>query len=176
MLAFRSVRQCYDTSENAGQHLPTNKKADRKIHESRRNPSKRTKDQNRYCGRKQVISRRSYPGQKAIGSNRSCLSLIAGGSRYAVGHMENGVTYQRSGRVQLFEEEKIGTAIANSRWKFGSNPPLGGCAACDARKRLSVRPRNRAHDGLAPYSNVFITGVFPGVASGAPSEQPPARY
>jgi hypothetical protein len=50
MLAFRPVRQRYDTSENAGQHLPANKKADRKIHESRRNPSKRTKDQNRYCG------------------------------------------------------------------------------------------------------------------------------
>src|SRR5258708_2047721 len=109
MLAFRPLRHRHDTSEHSGKPHPANKKTDRKIHESRRNPSERTKDQNRYCSQKQVISRRSYPGQKAIGSNRSCLSLFAWGSRYAVGHIENGGIYQRSYGVQTFEEEKEST-------------------------------------------------------------------
>src|SRR5260221_291913 len=46
----RHTPQLHTTTKNAGKPVPANKKADRKIHESRRNPSKRTKDQNRYCG------------------------------------------------------------------------------------------------------------------------------
>jgi hypothetical protein len=65
--------------------------------------------------------------------------------------------------------------MANSRYKFGSNPAAGGCVACDAENDSAhTRGIEPAMDWL-PISKLFIAGLFPGVASDAPSERPPVH-